>query len=132
MVRIESTDTVLASVIDYVNGTDREINVTVALSGMLVSGRMVSGHRFMKHVMDKIVIDQPYSSEIKDEENKNLEIYFGALKRKYMDATKYFGEAGFIHLLDAKFHNGSGKDLGRRPAHFWRGDLEQVVGFYFD
>jgi hypothetical protein len=132
MLTINSADLVLANIVDYVDGTENEIDITLALSGILVSGKLVSGHRLIAHLKDRLIIDQPYSDNMKDMHNKQLEIFLSAHESNYKKGKDVIGGAVFVHLLDARFHNGSGKDLGRRPAHFWRGTLEQVVGFHLE
>jgi hypothetical protein len=40
------------------------------------------------------------------------------------------GMPEYIHLKDAKFHNGTGEGLSKQKGVFWRGQIDKVSGFH--
>lgn len=127
MVTIDSADWVLSNVVDDVDGSNKEIPITLAVGGLLISGKLVSGHRFMEHLIGKVITIQPYSKEIIDEHHKTLETVFENMKSNFMRTKDSFADSSHIHLMDVTFSNAASS----KPISFWRGSLEKVDGFHF-
>ncbi len=128
MTLVNENDWLLERLIASVNGTDREIEVTLLMEGLLISGKMVSGHRYLEEIQKKVIIDEPFG------EGMNIANF--ELKTRLEVSAKHYIEqkdrrvANYVHLFDARFHKGSILKASGQRGVLWRGDLDKVSGFH--
>ena len=120
----DEKDWLLEGIVNAVNGTQKEVPITILVDGIMISGSIVSGHYYLEMLNPRIVIE-PLKNTI---ENIELDILKRSIKQvsdNYQGKNQKVGPgASYIHLKDAKFHRGSKKGIESQKGVFWRGSLE--------
>lgn len=130
MITIDTNDWLLEHLVTSVNGTDKEIEVTVLTDGMLVSGKLVSGHKYLNYVKSELTFDEKLS-DTADLRNYKLKATIdGTIESIIEDRDRLSATTSYYHMVDAKFHKRSGKGLAGQKGTLWRGFIDRVSGFY--
>jgi hypothetical protein len=135
----EPADGQLQTLIDWVNGTETELGITLMVGGLIVSGRLASSHRYFEEFADQLVdgITITFTDEPDTDPTDSLRLIREtfALPGKQMTSIPPDRRPAprFIHLREPSFRVGTvtlNLSLpGGRPA-WWRGRLARVDGFF--
>ncbi len=108
-------------------------NITLQVSGFLVSGTLVGGHEYFDNFASEFA--RPFGEggeRIKQAVSRNspyekVENPLGG----YSGSKDYPGRqsAGYIHLKDAKFFDTARLPIPHNRGVWWRGRLSEVAGF---
>lgn len=104
-------DMILAFYIDCVElaeGEPRQIQITLAINGMLVSGEIMSADEYMKVYELSAIADQ---------------FFIPAGERKFFEPRRY------IHLKNATYFLDKSGGIPSSGGVYWRGRLSEVDGF---
>jgi len=132
MLVVEQTDWLLQRLVLYVNGSDKQIPITVSSDGLLISGKLVSCQSYLKHVYDQVV-PKDIRNDMESIPESILKLEFDTyLEAKTQQAENRNISPMYLHLVDAKFHKGDLDKIIKQKGVAWRGSLEKVSGFYLD
>ncbi len=122
------TDWFLASLVDIVNRSNVELNVTLLVSGFLVSGTVVGGAKYFDGFASEFVSglgDDAATPKIREWLSSHGEIYKPA---QGADADR-LPEISYIHMKNARFFHSAGNPIPGNRGVWWRGRLAEVSGF---
>jgi hypothetical protein len=135
----EPADGQLQSLIDWVNGTDTEMGITLMVGGLIVSGRLASSHRYFEEFADQLVsgITIDFSDTPDEDPAESLRLIRETFAMPGKQVTSIPPERRpaprFIHLRQPSFRTGivtvNPSLPGGKPA-WWRGRLARVDGFF--
>jgi hypothetical protein len=125
----QPSDWYLQMLINMVNG-GLSIDITLQVSGFLVSGRLVGGSEYFDGMAEDFARAIP-------DNGTALKESFAALRDRYYptegssDDRAKIGPFGpsFIHLKNARFFNTAGNPIPANGGVWWRGRVSQVGGF---
>lgn len=132
--RTKNEDWFLQDLVDYVDGTDLEIGITLQCNGFLVSGNLCSGHLYFEEFGKSF-----YSLTGNDSDKKTISEYaakaleaaneFDDLVNKDISEKPLIHGPFFIHLKNAQFHQVSGGEIPMFGV-LWRGQIKDINGFF--
>jgi hypothetical protein len=103
-------------------GDNVELNITLHVSGFLVSGTLVSRRKYLDGFIADFTrgMDEPTAAEVRE---RLLELT--APTEQDMPPLP----AEFIHLRDARFFHPSGEPIPKNQPVWWRGRLSAIAAF---
>jgi hypothetical protein len=119
-------DFFLQTLVEIVNRTDIEMDVTLTIGGALVSGMMISGKSYyerLSSLVSKSIDNKDAIAFFKKILEEHEAIYDGATEE-----TPLFNVA-YIHLKNVKFTGTDGNSIPDNDGTLWRGRISQVSGF---
>jgi hypothetical protein len=116
---VAQTDWFLQALVDLADNSNQEFDITLQVSGMLVSGRLVSAKSYFEGFAEDFA--SPISGD-----------YAESMKKLFMqfvetDENQLFPQ--FVHLKNARFFNIGGNPIPMNRGVWWRGRICEVGGF---
>lgn len=119
------TDWFLQQLVDFINGSEGELTITLNTGGILISGILVSGHKYFESMAD--------SFQGKIEISGNLKKYFLSLGNVYLEDKLLKSKPPvFIHLKEAQYYQpgANNNPIPSGGGTWWRGKISAVDGFF--
>ena len=134
MIAINENDWLLEEIVNLINGTEKELQITLVTDVVLISGEVVSSHRYLDYtyalLRSRNVIPDPEIDKSIPLEKQNIS---GDILEKRMNFAREKASSkrepstpSFIHIKDV---NTSGGETHSAKSVFWRGSIEKVSGF---
>jgi len=127
MIAISENDWLLQSVVNEINGTDKEIRIAVIVEGMMVSGNLVSSHKYYDEIYNMFNV-LPEGQERVDISTHIMLRRIESASSNIIQSKDELESPTFFHLQNAKF----GQNPDKTPGVLWRGTIEKVSGFSFN
>lgn len=111
--------------VNMANDTGLSMDITLQVSGFLVSGHLVGGRDYFDGMGEEFARSIPDGEPLKES--------FAALRDQHYPkvAAENSPKPGptFIHLKNARFFNTAGNPIPGNRGVWWRGRLSEVSGF---
>jgi hypothetical protein len=120
---VDDKDDLLQYLVRLVNNNDETINITLTVGGVVISGEMIGGYKYLQKFGDDLTSKWPDNPET-EKFKMNIIDNFG---------SAYAKEDGpppdYIHILNARIFDPSGKAIPSGESTIWRGKINSVDGF---
>ncbi len=122
----DNKDWFLQQLIHIANISESVWQITLNVSGFLVSGTLIGGVEYFESLGNEM------SRDLSAEAAKTIKNLFSSPASFYTsDIYKEKPNIGYIHLKDAKFFHPGGAPVPNNRGVLWRGRIEEVSGFSF-
>ncbi|MGF1525355.1 MAG: gas vesicle accessory protein GvpU [Candidatus Competibacterales bacterium] len=127
-------DWLLQSLVNSVNKSSIKFNITLQMSGMLVSGTLISGEEYFNKFAENLAGLSPGSdsaSSLKQTLSTfGSEGYSPSGDAIGEESSLAFTKLSFIHLEKARFFSTASGPIIQHEGVLWRGRIREVQGFF--
>lgn len=123
VVNVDGKDWFLQDLIEIANSGKISFDITLTVSGFLVSGTLIGGKEYFEG------FGEEFSFGLKGEAADKVKAAFAKNGEVY-DAQKAPSmQPNYIHLKNAHFFHTSGTPIPENRGVWWRGRVSEVTGF---
>lgn len=119
----EQNDWLLQGLVDFINGSERELGITLQVGGLLVSGILVSGHKYFSGFGSDYV-GGIADKDLAEERHAEFVTFGETYKRATQEKEEKRSLPLYIHLKNAKYHAPAGNPVPTKQSSL-------VEGAYF-
>lgn len=123
VVNVDGKDWFLQDLIEIANSGKISFDITLTVSGFLVSGTLIGGKEYFEG------FGEEFSFGLKGEAADKVKAAFAKNGEVYDTQNAPSMQPNYIHLKNAHFFHTSGTPIPENRGVWWRGRVSEVTGF---